>query len=371
MHGPPEALGDGGGAAHNFWHMSELLEHLSESVVTARSVEELTRPLLEMLESVTGLESTYLTSIDEAEGVQHVLYARNSSVMQIPEGLAVPWNDTLCKRALEEGRAFTNDVPARWGDSQAARDLGIRTYVSQPVRMGDGALYGTLCAASTRSHPRAPEAERILTLFAYLIGQQVEREQLIQKLLAANEKLAAVAATDQLTGLPNRRALMRALDRMLAQGRRRHLGVQIAFIDLDGFKAINDTHGHEVGDQFLVAVAQRLRGMLRAEDLAARLGGDEFVVASLSEHAGEAASDAQEALGRRIAQATQGRFELAGTSLDYGGASVGVVTIAPDQQRSIDEVLRVADQTMYRVKRARRDAQDTLAQASSGLAAHC
>ena len=349
---------------------SDILDHLSESVTTARSVEELTRPLLEMLEAVTGLESTYLTSIDEAQGVQHVLYARNTSAMQIPEGLTVPWNDTLCKRALEEGRTFTDDVPACWGDSEAARALGIRTYVSKPVRTGNGALYGTLCAASTHSRPRTPEAERILTLFAYLIGQQVEREQLIQKLLSANEQLAAVAATDQLTGLPNRRALMRALDRMLAQGRRRQMGVQIAFIDLDGFKAINDAHGHEVGDRFLVAIAQRLQGVLRAEDLAARLGGDEFVVVSLSEHAGAAAHSAQDALSQRISQVTQGRFELAGTSLDYGGASVGVVTITPDQQRSIEDVLRVADQTMYRVKLARRSAHDALAQARSSLAAH-
>ncbi|PUA98155.1 diguanylate cyclase with GAF sensor [Acidovorax sp. 107] len=363
-------MAKGDTAPHNFRRMSELLDHLSESVTAARSVEELTRPLLEMLEAVTGLESTYLTSIDEAQGVQHVLYARNSSAMQIPEGLSVPWNDTLCKRALEEGRTFTDDVPACWGDSQAARDLGIRTYVSKPVRMGDGALYGTLCAASTQRRPRTPEAERILTLFAYLIGQQVEREQLIQKLLVANEKLSAVAATDQLTGLPNRRALMQALDRMLAQGRRRQMGVQIAFIDLDGFKAINDTYGHEVGDQFLVSVAQRLQGALRAEDLAARLGGDEFVVVSLSDGVDEAAQPAQDALSQRITHVTQGRFDLAGASLDYGGASVGVVTITPDQQRSIEDVLRVADQTMYRVKLARRNAQDALAQARSGAAAH-
>jgi len=350
--------------------MSELLQQLSESVSTAQSVEELTRPLLEMLEAVTGLESTYLTSIDEVQGVQHVLYARNSSAMQIPEGLVVPWNDTLCKRALEEGRTFTDDVPACWGDSQAARDLNIRTYVSKPVRMGNGALYGTLCAASTHTRPRTPEAERILTLFAYLIGQQVEREQLIQKLLSANEQLAAMAATDQLTGMPNRRALVESLERMLAQGRRRQMGVQIAFIDLDGFKAINDTHGHEVGDQFLIAIAQRLQGLLRAEDLAARLGGDEFVVISLSAHGGDAAHSAQDALSQRITQVTQGRFDLPGASLDYGGASVGVVTIAPDHPHGTEEALRVADQTMYQVKLARRRAEDTVAQARNGLAAH-
>ena len=334
--------------------MSEILAQLSQSVSAARSVEELTRPLLEMLEAVTGLESTYLTFIDEAQGVQHVLYARNSSTMQIPEGLTVPWHDTLCKRALDEGRTFTDDVAGCWGDSQAARELNIRTYVSTPVRMGDGTLYGTLCAASASSHARTPEGERILTLFAYLIGQQVEREQLIQKLLSANQQLATVAATDPLTGLPNRRALVEALERMFAHGLRQQMGVQIAFIDLDGFKAINDTHGHEVGDQFLMAITQRLQGLLRAEDMAARLGGDEFVVASLSAHTGQAAEAAQEALAQRIAQATQGHFDLPGATLDYTGPSVGVVTIAPDRNHRVEDALRLADQTMYRVKLARR-----------------
>ena len=334
--------------------MSEILAQLSQSVSAARSVEELTRPLLEMLEAVTGLESTYLTFIDEAQGVQHVLYARNSSTMQIPEGLTVPWHDTLCKRALDEGRTFTDDVAGCWGDSQAARELNIRTYVSTPVRMGDGTLYGTLCAASANSHVLTPEGERILTLFAYLIGQQVEREQLIQKLLSANQQLATVAATDPLTGLPNRRALVEALERMFAHGLRQQMGVQIAFIDLDGFKAINDTHGHEVGDQFLIAITQRLQGLLRAEDMAARLGGDEFVVASLSAHTGQAAEAAQEALAQRIAQATQGHFDLPGATLDYTGPSVGVVTIAPDRNHRVEDALRLADQTMYRVKLARR-----------------
>lgn len=349
--------------------MAELLAQLSESVTTARSVEELARPLLEMLEAVTGLESTYLTSVDEAQGMQHVLYARNAGELQIPEGLAVPWKDTLCKRALDEDRPFTDDVPGCWGDSNAARDLGIHTYVSKAVRMSNGALYGTLCAASKHARSRTPETDRILTLFAYLIGQQVEREKLIQELVKANTRLATAAATDQLTGLPNRRALVEALERMLAQGRRQQLGVQIAFIDLDGFKSINDTHGHEVGDQFLVAIARRLQATLRAEDMAARLGGDEFVVISLiSAHSGESAHSAQEALTQRIVAATQGLFELAGASLDYPGASVGVITIRPDEQPCVEEALRAADRTMYEVKRLRRQAQEALTQAQCDAA---
>src|SRR4051794_10571094 len=114
--------------------MDPLLLQLSDSVSSARTLEDLTRPMLEMLEAVSGLESTYLTMIDLDKGLQHVLYARNSRQMQIPEGLSVPWDDTLCKRALDEGRSYTGNVAECWGDSDAARDLGIQTYVSMPVR---------------------------------------------------------------------------------------------------------------------------------------------------------------------------------------------------------------------------------------------
>jgi diguanylate cyclase len=334
--------------------MTPTLATVSDAVCSARSVEELARPLLQMLEAVTGMETTYLTSIDEVQGVQRVLYARNSSALQIPEGLVVPWHDTLCKRALDQSRSYTSNVPALWGDSSAARDLGIHTYVSTPVRMADGALYGTLCAASTDERACSPDTQRTLVLFAHLIGQHVERELRIAQLLAANQKLAAVADTDQLTGLPNRRALMPALERMLAQGQRLHVNVQIAFVDLDCFKAINDTQGHDIGDQFLMAIAERLTRILRADDLAARMGGDEFVVISLGPEGDAAAAVARDGLRQRIAQATQGRFELSGATLDYAGASVGVVTIAPGASVTANDALRLADQHMYAVKHDRR-----------------
>jgi len=79
--------------------MDPLLTRLSHSLHQAQSQEELVRPLLEMLEQVTQLESTYLTRIDLEQDLQHVLYARNTRQMQIPEGLSVPWQDTLCRRA--------------------------------------------------------------------------------------------------------------------------------------------------------------------------------------------------------------------------------------------------------------------------------
>ncbi|MBN9340733.1 MAG: GAF domain-containing protein, partial [Comamonadaceae bacterium] len=132
--------------------MDALLGSLAHSLDRARSVEELARPLLQLLETVTGLESTYLTLIDLEHDVQRVLYARNTRQLHIPEGLEVDWSDTLCKRALDEQRPFTDDVDRCWADSQAAQALGIKTYASAPVRLADGVLYGTLCAASAQQH---------------------------------------------------------------------------------------------------------------------------------------------------------------------------------------------------------------------------
>ncbi len=90
--------------------MDSMLGHLADSGSSAKTLEDLTRPLLEMLEEITGMESTCLTMIDLAQGLQHVLYARNCSQIQIPEGLAVPWDDTLCRRSLDAGRSYNAAV---------------------------------------------------------------------------------------------------------------------------------------------------------------------------------------------------------------------------------------------------------------------
>ena len=336
--------------------MDPLLLQLSDSVSSARTLEDLTRPMLEMLEAVSGLESTYLTMIDLDKGLQHVLYARNARQMQIPEGLSVPWDDTLCKRALDEGRSYTGNVAECWGDSDAARDLGIQTYVSMPVRTDSSGLYGTLCAASAAQVPLPPNAENVLGLFAKLIGQHVERELLFARLTQANSELASHAATDMLTGLPNRRSLDEALDRLLAQSQRNGTCVLVAFIDLDGFKQINDAHGHEVGDEFLLAMATRLKTTLRAGDMLARLGGDEFVVIGAGpacDAAGDAPAAAAEALAQRIMAAAVGKFQLPALVIDYGGASVGAVAADPRVTPARD-ALRQADAAMYDMKRARR-----------------
>ncbi|WP_341674759.1 sensor domain-containing diguanylate cyclase [Niveibacterium sp. SC-1] len=333
--------------------MDPILDRLSGTLVTARNLEELTRPLLELVETITGLESTYLTMIDEARGVQNILYSRNVSSMTIPEGLSVPWNDTLCKRALDCGRPYTCDADIEWSDSDAARALGIVTYLSAPVRMGGNELYGTLCGASSTRHEVSVEAQRTLALFAKLIGDHLERERLVDQLVQANERLAHSAYIDQLTELPNRRGLQHDLDRLLAQGARSGTHALVAFVDLDGFKTLNDTYGHEIGDLFLKEVANRLRVTLRAGDLAGRLGGDEFVVAGAGPDRDQTTEEAARAFQQRVSQATVGEYRLGKARIDYQGASVGVVAAEPGA-RDASELIREADAAMYVVKRERK-----------------
>ncbi|HEY8878671.1 MAG TPA: sensor domain-containing diguanylate cyclase [Roseateles sp.] len=333
--------------------MDSFFAQLSSSVSSARTLEDLTRPLLEMLEAVTGLESTYLTTIDLAEGLQHVVYARNSQELQIPEGLTVPWGDTLCKRALDEGRPYTDNVADVWGDSDAARALGIQTYVSTPVRTDDGALYGTLCAASSQRQPLTPDAGQALRLFARLIEQHVERERLVEKLQRANAELKTQALTDALTGLMNRRALMQELVRLRALAQRSGSWLLAGAIDLDGFKQVNDSHGHDAGDEFLCGVADRLQAALRSGDVLARMGGDEFVVVGMGPRLTEDGAAAASLLQQRLASATVASYPAGTGTIDYAGASVGVACLDP-QQCSVEEVLRASDAAMYRVKLTRR-----------------
>jgi diguanylate cyclase len=325
--------------------LDSLLSQVAETVSGAQDLETLTRPLLQLLETVTGLQSTYLTAVDEQAGFQRIVYSRNTGRMQIPEGLEVPWGDTLCKRALEEGRAYTDDVAGCWGDSDAARALGIRTYMSQPVRMADGQLFGTLCGASAETVSVPQSTLNVFTMFAQLIAQQVEREKLIGRMSQVTRDLAHKSLTDPLTGLPNRRAMEQKLQRMLDRAAQEGGAVQVAFVDLDGFKAINDAHGHDVGDHFLLHIARKLSDCVRPGDLVSRIGGDEFLVLAPYEE--------QSTLGERLTQATVGRFEQGSCSIDYPGASVGVARSHPGETDAA-ALLKRADEAMYEVKRARK-----------------
>jgi len=162
----------------------------------------------------------------------------------------------------------------------------------------------------------------------------------------AEAKLATLALRDVLTGLPNRRYVMDRLGHALTQSARSG-ETTLLFIDLDGFKAINDTHGHEVGDHVLIETARRIAQNIRAGDTAARLGGDEFVV--LCENTG---ADDAGVVADRIVDGIRHPIDSAGGMLTVT-ASVGIADGAA--ALTAEDLLKGADLAMYRAKRLGRD----------------
>jgi diguanylate cyclase len=333
--------------------MDVALAQITASVTQARTLEELARPLLQMLQTVTGLESTYLTRVDQATGLQQVLFADNSRELQIPEGAVGRWDEALCKRAIEQDRHYSEDVPTHFPDNEAARALHLHTYISTPLHTGEGELYGTLCAASTARRPVSPEASQVLRLFAGLIEQQIAREQLLTQLQQANAELRTQALTDPLTGLLNRRALVQELDRQLASAQRAGHWLLVAAIDLDGFKQVNDEHGHDAGDALLRGVALALRKALRGGDALARMGGDEFVAVGLGPKQEADGAAAAALFQERLAVSSVGQYAAGARCISYAGASVGAVAV---DARTVgaEQALAEADAAMYRVKAGRR-----------------
>lgn len=231
----------------------------------------LVRRLLELAGELSGLDSTFLTAIDELRGRQEVVLARNTGDLSISEGLEVPWSDSLCRRALEGGPSFTAEVPAVFPDSAAAAELGIRTFATVAVRDGRGRTVGTVCGASTREVALTAGHEELLRTVALMIEQHLA-------LRSARDALQQLALTDSLTMLPNRRHLEDELLRVTSAASRHGREVCVLLVDVDEFKAVNDTYGHDEGDDVLVEVASSLRARCRLEDVAGRWGGDEFVV---------------------------------------------------------------------------------------------
>src|ERR1700691_1976350 len=174
---------------------------------------------------------------------------------------------------------------------------------------------------------------------------EAERRRVDEELARREEELAFLATHDPLTGLPNRTLILDRVEQMLARSRRKQTPVAALFVDLDNFKSINDTLGHEVGDELLRAVAARLDGVVRATDAFGRLGGDEFVVVSeeLSLSAGP------ELIAERLIEALKEPFKLGsdeGTRLTVT-ASIG---IASGDRAAPADLLRDADIAMYRAK---------------------
>jgi diguanylate cyclase (GGDEF)-like protein len=180
----------------------------------------------------------------------------------------------------------------------------------------------------------------------------------VTELRKASEEAETLAFYDPLTGLPNRRLLLDRLAQAMVQaGRTGRMGA-LLFLDLDHFKIINDTRGHEVGDQLLQLVALRLKSAVRAGDTVARLGGDEFVVllAALSVDGAETVAQVQR-VGEKILHCLKQSYNLGGQTY-WGACSIGATLFGYEhgQNQDVAEMLRQADIAMYQAKSMRGNA---------------
>jgi len=167
----------------------------------------------------------------------------------------------------------------------------------------------------------------------------------ISQIKAHEAELNRVANYDPLTQLPNRRLLSDRLEQALIRAERSGKLCAVCFLDLDGFKAVNDVHGHAAGDEVLVGVAEHLKSVLRADDTLARLGGDEFVLV-----ASVATPDECTLILDRVLNATRQPVSVGGQLLSLT-ASIGV-SLYPADNADPDTLLRHADQAMYQAKQA-------------------
>ena len=148
---------------------------------------------------------------------------------------------------------------------------------------------------------------------------------------------------DEVTGLPNRRLIEEDVTRTLFQD---YSALTVIFIDIDGFKAVNDLLGHAAGDALLHEIGQRLRGVIRESDVLGRFGGDEFIAVAAVDSVGDAA-----ALADRIRAAIAEPYADLPPVLSIT-ASVGVVTVGNDGAPVMDQLIRAADHAMYEAKMA-------------------
>ena len=190
----------------------------------------------------------------------------------------------------------------------------------------------------------------LILLIIALIFSGAQKTKLLKKIVGrTNDKLLHFATHDVLTGLPNRALLADRIQHAIHVAKRADLSFAVLFMDLDGFKTINDSLGHAVGDGLLVEVAQRLRACIRSEDMVARIGGDEFVVVM----GNLAAPEVVETLAENILHTLRQDFQVDDAILRVT-SSIGIA-VFQDSGETVDVLMKNADAAMYEAKQSGRN----------------
>src|SRR5580765_4382722 len=262
-----------------------------------------------------------------------------------------PPDKTVKQASLDRTLTQNEEVQAkieRWADELSA----INEVLAEELHKlsASPALERVLDRSQELEGSIQASAETVSSINAGLTRGIAEDKKLMRKLVRSNTKRKAIgrlALHDSLTGLPNRMLFDDRLRQVLAQAARHGRGVAVMFIDLDNFKAINDSYGHDVGDAVLRDVALRLQASMRAEDTVSRRGGDEFLCIMM-----EARGEPDIAkVAAKIVQVISAETEVGDYKLTVK-PSVGIA-VYPRDGEAASALVTNADTAMYRAKRAR------------------
>lgn len=291
---------------------------------------------------------------DFGERITAAIFRLDKGRVQV---LAAPGLDNACIAAIRNraprsvggalAAALKASVPTRQsrqatsGRSRLARAMrhaGYADLVALPVRARDGEILGFIAAFTADTSPASADLRKLLHELAQITSIALEQDQLTRSLVEQ-------AQYDSLTQLPNRVLLADRVQQLIHDAERSDTAVGMLLLDLDEFKVINDTLGHQAGDDLLRQVARRLETCVRSSDTVVRFGGDEFIVVVPLDKV-ERASE----IAERILAALTASFAVGGNNV-MSRPSIGI-SLYPQDGQSLETLLQAADTAMYAAKQA-------------------
>ncbi|MEU8818569.1 sensor domain-containing diguanylate cyclase [Actinoplanes sp. NPDC048796] len=328
-------------------HNTTIIRRLFEEGMTATSVEAAGRILTSAAADGFRTEHAAVCLIDATGKISYVHGVSSPDDEAFATALGEAIDQTPMWRAIKDGKvALVNDAStAQVLPSGPVRRMELKSYIAMPLMSAEGPVGMILCGDS--STPREwTFRDRIfaeqLSVEGTLIVDSAGMRQAAQAHVA---QLSHQAFHDSLTGLPNRSYLIDRAERAVSDAASHGGQVALMVLDLNGFKQVNDTEGHQAGDALLQQVAKRLLGAVRDDDVVSRLGGDEFAILLTRDPDDAVAS----AVAERICDRLRQPFTIDGKQVTVGG-SVGIA-LYPEDATDYEALMKGADAAMYEAKR--------------------
>ncbi len=319
--------------------VEKAISEITEAVST-HSGEEFFKVLAEQLAHILQPDGVGISVLSEGETdvVETLVFWLDG---EIQPNVSYPLAGTPCEQVIgKKVCVFGADVQSQFPEDDILRQMGIEAYLGIPLFDSTGRPLGLQFALFRRPLVEATFEESVMRIFAARVGLEIERQN-------SEEHIRYLAYFDNLTGLPNRQLLFDRLQQAIAHAERNHSGLAVMMLDLDHFKAINDSLGHSIGDHLLQEVARRLTQCIRHEDTVARLGGDEFVI-MLQDLAVDTVLQQVTRVAVKIQEQLAEPYRLEGHELMVT-PSLGIA-LFPDNGQSTEQLLKHADTALYKVK---------------------